>query len=226
MGAKRTTAKKATRSSTRARAAAKAGAAARKAAATGGPSDAAVEAKTGRDWRGWFELLDARGGARLDHKGIVALLAEEPGISPWWQQTVAVGYERARGLRDKHEAPDGYQVSATRTVDGPPEAVFALLASERDRRGLFGPGALKVSTSTEPKSLRGAWSGGGRVDVLLTPRSGGRTAVSVQHRRLRAAADVAALKAHWTAALERLGTRLAPKPTPGRQRAGAAKASR
>ncbi len=30
-------------------------------------SDAAVQAKTGKNWRQWFEILDAAGARKMDH---------------------------------------------------------------------------------------------------------------------------------------------------------------
>ncbi|OIP31465.1 MAG: hypothetical protein AUK47_22395 [Deltaproteobacteria bacterium CG2_30_63_29] len=63
-------------------------------------SNEAVEEATGRGWPAWMAFLDARGGASLEHRGIVALLAGEGGVeSGWWQQTIAVSYEKATGHR-------------------------------------------------------------------------------------------------------------------------------
>ena len=39
-------------------------------------SDAAVKAKTGKDWAGWFGVLDKGGAAKLDHKAIAHMLSE------------------------------------------------------------------------------------------------------------------------------------------------------
>ncbi len=38
-------------------------------------SSDAVERATGRRWDAWIEFIGARGGADLDHKAIVALVA-------------------------------------------------------------------------------------------------------------------------------------------------------
>ena len=65
-----------------------------------GMSDEAVDRGTGRDWNAWLRFLDDLGARELDHKGIVALLAGPGSLSNgWWQQSVAIGYEQARGLR-------------------------------------------------------------------------------------------------------------------------------
>ena len=79
-------------------------------------SDAAVKARTGKDWAGWFATLDRGGAAALDHKGIVALLSDSHGVTAWWRQMVAVEYERARGLRARHQTASGYSVAVSRTL--------------------------------------------------------------------------------------------------------------
>lgn len=65
-----------------------------------GMSDATIEKRTGRDWRGWVETLDAAGAAAWPHGEIAAHVHEKLGIPGWWSQTVAVGYERIKGLRE------------------------------------------------------------------------------------------------------------------------------
>ena len=77
--------------------------------AQGQMSDAAVQRRTRKTWPEWFVALDSTGARTMSHREIVAVLREEFGIPDWWQQMVAVGYEQARGLRKKHEGPDGYQ---------------------------------------------------------------------------------------------------------------------
>jgi len=79
-------------------------------------SDAAVKAKTGKDWAAWFKLLDAAGARSLEHRAIVTLLSKTHGVPGWWRQMVAVEYERARGLRQVHQKSDGFSVSASKTL--------------------------------------------------------------------------------------------------------------
>ena len=60
----------------------------------GGVSGQAVFRATGKPWEEWLEVLDRAEAREMDHRQIVALLAEDPGLSSgWWQQTIAVGYE-------------------------------------------------------------------------------------------------------------------------------------
>ena len=75
--------------------------------ATTGPrmSDEAVKAKTGKNWKEWFAILDRSGANKMGHQEIVKCLNTKHDIGPWWQQMVTVTYEQARGLREKHQKP-------------------------------------------------------------------------------------------------------------------------
>jgi hypothetical protein len=82
-----------------------------------------VEA-TGRGWQAWFELLDAWEAASRSHTEIARWLREEHGVDGWYSQSITLGYERGRGLRAPGQRPDGFAVSATRTVAVPVERLF------------------------------------------------------------------------------------------------------
>src|SRR5262245_50842395 len=78
--------------------------------------DASVKARTGRDWAGRCGLLDKAGAAKLDHTAIANRLHTKHGIPGWWCQMVTVEYERARGLRQRHETSHGFSVAISKTV--------------------------------------------------------------------------------------------------------------
>jgi uncharacterized protein YndB with AHSA1/START domain len=168
-------------------------------------SDEAVQAKTGKDWASWLAVLDSAGAQQMSHKEIAAFLHEQHQIDPWWQQMVTVTYEQARGLRQKHQRPDGYQVSASKTLPVPLELLFRAWA-DPEQRSLWLPEAgLTVRKLTENKSLRLTWSDeASRVDVNLYPKGEGKSQVSLQHSRISNAEEAEQLKAYWKAALERL----------------------
>ena len=70
-------------------------------------SDEAVKAKTGKFRKEWLSLLDSIEAYKMSHKDIARYLYEKYQISSWWSQMVTVMYEKEKGLRDKHERPDG-----------------------------------------------------------------------------------------------------------------------
>ena len=82
-------------------------------------SDARITEVTGRSWEAWLSLLDRWGKRQRKRGETVDHLIAEHGVAHWWAQTIAAGYERTRGLRLKHQQPDGFTIYASRTVNVP-----------------------------------------------------------------------------------------------------------
>lgn len=181
------------------------------ASVTGVGEDAVKEA-TGKSWAQWFAILDRKGASDLPHKEIAALLAGDYGVAPWWSQTVTVGYERARGLREKHEKPDGFSVSVSRVINAPVGAVFGAWSTAPRRRTWLGGHLLSVRKATANRSMRITWDADGtNVDVNFTVKGPEKCQLSVEHSRLAGAEDGARMKALWSEAIERLKTVLAKR---------------
>jgi uncharacterized protein YndB with AHSA1/START domain len=166
-----------------------------------GASDEAVKKATGRGWEAWFALLDKAGAARMKHPQIALLLHERHGVGDWWCQTLTVGYERARGMREKHQKPDGFQVSGSKTVDVPVSELFKAWHDEGLRGRWLGE-AIVIRKATPNKSLRVTWVDGvTSVDVNLYPKGAGKSLVSLQHSKIPDREEAEALKAMWAARL-------------------------
>src|SRR5271170_4996534 len=135
-------------------------------------TDAAIKAKTGKDWAQWFAALDKAGAAKKDHKAIAALVAEKMGAGDWHGQMVAVSYERARGIRAMNQKCDGeFSVSITRVMDAPLSKLYA--TATKDPAGWFPKGAFEETSRTEDKYWRGKWKEG-RLEVGFYAKGAGR----------------------------------------------------
>ncbi len=168
-------------------------------------SDAAVQAKTGKNWRQWFEILDAAGARKMDHKGIVAVLNGRYKVGPWWGQMVAVSYEQAWGLREKHQKPGGYEISVSKTVATPLQDLFGAWADEGLRRTWLSDSAFEVRKATPRKSMRITWiDGATHLDVNFNAKGDAKSQVVVQHGKLADAKAAERMKGYWSQALERL----------------------
>ncbi len=97
-----------------------------------GMSNEAVTRGTGRDWNAWLRFLDDLGAQESDHKEIVGLIAGPGSLeNGWWQQSVAIGYEQARGLRVVGQtSAGGYQIGVQKTLPLPAEAAWNLVMEE------------------------------------------------------------------------------------------------
>jgi uncharacterized protein YndB with AHSA1/START domain len=171
-----------------------------------GMSDAALKAKTGCDWRHWVEALDYVEAHTWPHRKIAAYVHEEFGVPGWWTQTVAVGYERIRGLRLKGQRRDGgFEASKSRTFPVPIADLYAAFAKPRSRARWL-PGVKAVLRKATPnKSVRMTWPDGTSVEVWFTARGAGKSAAGLQHRKLPDKESAVQLKQYWGERLEALG---------------------
>ena len=169
-------------------------------------SDEAVKAKTGKKWNQWFTILDKAGAKKMTHQEIVKFLNSQHEVGPWWQQMVTVTYEQARGLREKHEKPAGYEISVSRTIEAPVSKAFKAWTDEKTRKAWL-PSNLAIRKATTNKSLRITWEDGKTsVAVAFLPKGTGKCQVVAQHSKLSDAKAAARMKTFWADALDRLKT--------------------
>ena len=167
-------------------------------------SSEAVHAKTGKTWAQWFAVLDKARARSMSHKDIVAVLSNKHDLGPWWRQMVAVGYEQAKGLRARHEKPDGFEISRAKTIKAAVGDVYEAWGNTR-RRAEWLPGAkLTIRKATENKTLRVTWGDGSNIEVSLYAKGQAKTQIAVQHGRLKNARAAAKQKVFWGEAFDRL----------------------
>ncbi|MFE5485228.1 hypothetical protein [Streptomyces sp. NPDC056527] len=159
-------------------------------------SDEALAGATGKGWADWFALLDAWGATERGHTEIARHLVEAEGVSGWHAQSITVGYEQERGLREVGQSSTGdWQVSASRTVNAPADRCTAAFADEALRRRWLPDGELEVRTHRPGKSLTADWDGGtSRIEVYPTPKGDAKTQIGLGHTKLPDADAVAAYK--------------------------------
>jgi Domain of unknown function (DUF4287) len=168
-------------------------------------SDAAVKAKTGKPWKEWFSLLDKAGAKEMSHKEIANYLHTEHDVPPWWTQMVTVTYEQARGLRKKHEKPEGYSISASRTVKVPLTTLYKAFANEKSRRAWLPEDGLVVRKATPNKTMRVTWKDGKTsLEIYFYDKGKSNSQIVVQHSKLSDAKAAAKMKTYWGKSLDRL----------------------
>ena len=177
--------------------------------ALAGMTDGAVAAKTGRTWRQWVDALDADGAASMTHRDIATIVHTKHHVGDWWAQTVTVGYERVKGLRERGQRRSGtYEATKSRTYNVPVAALFDAWANHAARRRWLDGVEPVVRTATRPKSMRLRWPDGTLVAVGFTRKGRGKSAVAVAHMQLRDRAASTASKAYWAERLDALGALL------------------
>lgn len=170
-----------------------------------GLSDAAVEKATGKSWQQWMTLLDRCGARDMAHKSIAELLSAQHKLDGWWAQAIAIGYERARGLRQVLERADGFAASISLTVNAKLGALYEAFADEAKRLEQSGHA---VSRSKDGRTLRVNLDDGSKLEMNLSGK-GDRSQVNVAHRRLKSAKQAKESKAFWQTTLDELQAKLA-----------------
>ena len=167
-----------------------------------------VEA-TGRGWHDWLELLDGWNATSRTHTEIARWLREEHGVDGWYSQSITLGYERARGLRAPGQRPDGFAVSASRTVAVPVDRLFDSFVDDALRERWLPGAELSLRTATSPRTARYDWEDGStRVIVGFESAGDSKSRITVSHERLPDADTADAMKAYWRERLTELGSQL------------------
>lgn len=168
-------------------------------------SDEAVKAKTGKTWKEWFTILDKAGAKKMSHQEIAEIVSAKHGVGPWWQQMVTVTYEQQSGLRAKHERPEGFQISVSRTVGASLGKLYKAFESEKSRARWLEADGLVVRKATPNKSMRLTWKDGKTsLEVNFYAKENDKSQVVVQHSKLPDAKTADKMKTYWGTALDRL----------------------
>jgi hypothetical protein len=171
-----------------------------------GMSDAAVKEKTGCTWDAWVGALDYYGAAEMSHRDIAKLVSEKFKIGDWWTQTVAVGYERIKGLRTRGQQRDGtFGATKSRTYNVPVETLFDAWMNPKTRNRWLAGAKVRVRVATAPKSMRLDWPDGGVIAVGFTSKGKSKSSVALEHSHLPDRDAATRVKGEWAERLDALG---------------------
>ena len=170
-------------------------------------TDKVVVPKTGKTIAEWFEILDQKGGKELDAHGIFALIASIEGLKPlgeWNQGLLSTTYQWDRGLRQRGEKADGFEISVSKTVAVPISELYMAWADDKIRESWL-PGYINITKTTENKSVRIRWSDGKtRLSIDFYAKGDAKSQVVVQHLKLPDAEKAAEMKEYWAERLNDL----------------------
>jgi hypothetical protein len=162
------------------------------------PTDDKFASASGQRWEAWFAHLDRWGARERKHGETVAFLMEEHDVPGWWAQSITVWYERARGMRLKHQQADGFTIYASKTIAVPVDVVFDAFVEPRSRRRWLTDGSMSLRTSQPGHTARFDWGDGStRVSVSFEDKGPAKATVAVAHERLPDPDEAEAAKASW-----------------------------
>jgi hypothetical protein len=172
-------------------------------------SDAKLTEETGRSWSDWIVLLDRWGARDRRHGQTVDFLMADLAVSGWYAQAITNGYERVRGIRAKHQQPDGFTVYASRTVAVSIDVLFEAFVEPDRRRAWLSDGSMSLRSAQASKVARFDWGDGPtRVSVTFEDKGPAKATAAVAHERLAGPAEAETVKAAWRHRLAALKTLL------------------
>lgn len=171
-------------------------------------SDNALKEKTGKTWKEWYGVISKAGCEHATHKEIVQFLANNHQVTSWWAQMITVGYEQWSGKRDRHQKPDGYEISVSKTFDAKIADLYKAWIDESIRITWLS-NSVVIRKANLAKSLRITWSQDStNVTVNFYSKHEYKTQIVVQHSKLRDGELAEEKKSFWKEALGRLATAL------------------
>ncbi len=159
-----------------------------------------IKAATGRSWAQWFRVLDRMDVAELGHAAAVRRLADDHDCPRWWRQRIVAAHAEARGLQEPTSR--GLAANSSRTLSVSVEDLYRAWTGRAPSKWL--QTRFKVVRANENKSLRLGWPDRTTVEIYFWAKGERRSQVNVMHRQLADAAEVAAKKAFWSSALDKL----------------------
>jgi hypothetical protein len=168
----------------------------------GGISSEAVQEATGKTWNEWLNILDLIDATKMKHKDIAAWIYSKKLANGWWSQMVTVGYEQARGMREKHQVTGAtgkrsYGVNVTVTVNAPIKQLYKAVADVKLRKSWLRE-KIEVSSTTKEKYLRGIWADGKtRVSFGFYFKGKDKSQITVEHSKLESMKQVEEKKKFW-----------------------------
>lgn len=171
-----------------------------------GMSDGSIKAKTGCTWEKWVYVLDRKQAHAWEHKAIAEYVYATYKLDGWWAQTVAVGYERIKGLRQKGQRRSGsWEGSKSRTFTVPVSRLYAAWTDAKLRKQWLPEAKLVIRAAQTDRSLRITWPDGTSVECWFQAKGAAKSSVQVQHTKLASKADAEARKTYWAERLAVLG---------------------
>jgi hypothetical protein len=166
-------------------------------AALAGMSDAKVKEATGCTWQRWVHALDRKKAYELSHAELAKLIRAEYKTPSWWTQTVAVGYERIKGLRARGQGRDGkYAATKSRTFKVPVETLFEAWSDARRRNRWLADKNVRIRKATPLKSIR-LEQDGMIVAVGFASLGAAKSSVAVEEAKLPTREAAAEVKKYW-----------------------------
>jgi len=170
-------------------------------------TDGLVVELTGENLEHWFNWLDQQGAQKLSHAEIFALLSlHQPlqSLGQWNQNLLTTTYEWERGLKQRGQRENGFEISVSKTVNVPISSLYRAFINEEHRKRWLKEN-IHIRKTTENKSARVTWSDNETsLSIDFYTKGETKAQIVVQHHKISQFALAEGLKKFWAEKLESL----------------------
>lgn len=171
-------------------------------------TDKLVVEKTKKTMEDWFDFLDKKGAKKMKHTEIFTLISETTGLKPlgeWNQNLLATTYEWNRGLKERGQKENGFEISVSKTVHVPVSKLFSSWTDDKTRNKWMKDQDITFRKTTKDKSARITWSDlKTSLSVDFYTKGEDKSQVVVQHLKIADSKTASGLKDYWITTLEQL----------------------
>jgi hypothetical protein len=170
-------------------------------------SDKLLLEKTNKPMEIWFEFLDKKGAKKMSHAEIFNLISNTEGLKPlgqWNHNLLATTYEWNRGLKERGQKENEFEISLSKTIAVPVEILYNSLVENKVRNKWLNE-KIVIRKMTFSKSARITWNDNETslsVDFYLKGEN--KSMIVVQHLKIPDSKKSAQLKEYWTVKLAEL----------------------
>lgn len=170
-------------------------------------TDKLVVKKTGTAIEEWFKQFDKAGAKKLSHIEIFNLIGSIKQLQPlgeWNHNLLATSYEWDRGLKQRGEKENGFEISVSKTIDVPVSFLFNAWIDDAIRNKWLKE-KIVFRKTTLNKSARITWSDNTTsLSVDFYIKGENKSQLVVQHLKLPNASKAEEMKIFWAKIFSKL----------------------
>lgn len=168
-------------------------------------SDKLLFEKTGRSIEDWFLILDEKGAKSLSHLDIYNLIGKTEGLeilSEWNQNLLTTTYEWNRGLKERGQKEDGFEISVSKTVNIELPQLYQYFIDDSKREEWLCKVNITIRKATLNKSTRVTWSDNiTSLSIDFYSKGIDKSQIVVQHQKIPDYEQSILLKEFWSSKL-------------------------
>lgn len=173
-------------------------------------TDKLVVEKTGKTVEEWFKVLDKKGAGSMKHIDIFNLISsieKLKALGEWNQNLLTTTYEWNRGIKERGEKENGFEVSISKTINVPVSILYNAWVEDKTRKKWLAKEKITIRKATENKSARITWvDNKTSLSVDFYSKGDTKSQVVVQHLKIADSKTATAMKDYWRKTLESLKT--------------------